>query len=301
MIPSHNEQNTPQLSFSQSYGNQSTPESILNIFQPSVSASLSTPNPPQPCTPYPLSSNYILPYSNDQQLTVQPSCIHRHRITNPAIHDLRGASLGLSVEAVKDHSTQSHHTSHKVPTHSKREYSFIPYTLNRPKERTGSNDRKTQAAHDLYVRRSGLYIPSHSFNHRFVMRDKLNIGYSMAGNKICHGNEPESENIPDSNSRCRWGNSPCNIIISNTNITGHLQNGHNVQFKTSSKSQIKCRWKDCKHLVNEASLVRHIRCHLNEKFECDTCGKLYSRTDSLKRHRRNHCKANRGAVERNLP
>jgi hypothetical protein len=295
MIPSEKEQNTSQLSFSQSYGNQSTSESVFDIFQPSVSASLSTHFPPEPCMSYPPSNHYTLPYANDQQLTIQPSCIHHTHFTNSAIHDLRGASLsvvGLSVEAVKDHTTtQSHYTHGKVPTNPKREYSFIPYTPNRGKGRTGKY-RRTQAALDLYVRRSGLYIPSHSFTRRFVLRDRINIGHSKTGDNICHDNEPGSENIPDSNIKCWWDNSPCNITFSN--ITSHLQNDHNVPFKTSSKNQIKCRWKDCEDLVKEASLVRHIKCHLFERVKCDTCGKLYTRADSMKRHRKKHCKANPG-------
>jgi hypothetical protein len=82
---------------------------------------------------------------------------------------------------------------------------------------------------------------------------------------------------------CDWDKDPCGLFVemNKDRVSTHLLFWHGVK----SGSKTPCKFQDCPKPKAMSSLGRHIEgVHYTTYLECPYCGKLSSRTDSLKRH-----------------
>lgn len=91
---------------------------------------------------------------------------------------------------------------------------------------------------------------------------------------------------------CRWvtNNAPCPYSVSRSRlgIESHLRAYHQV---SDDGRPVVCRWEGCakRRPLKRENLARHLLTHVNVKWECPECKKLFARSDSVQRHRRRVC------------
>ncbi|KAI5989675.1 hypothetical protein EDD15DRAFT_1298383 [Pisolithus albus] len=91
---------------------------------------------------------------------------------------------------------------------------------------------------------------------------------------------------------CRWrtDNAPCPYSLSRSRlgIESHLRAYHQV---SDDSRPVVCRWEGCARTqpLKRENLARHLLTHVNVKWECPECNKLFARSDAVQRHRRRVC------------
>ncbi|KAF8554302.1 hypothetical protein OG21DRAFT_1104748 [Imleria badia] len=93
--------------------------------------------------------------------------------------------------------------------------------------------------------------------------------------------------------QCQWIDStgPCGAIVAGTKNTigQHLQYEHAIRLKADKTFEV-CCWGGCRKSMRRESIPRHVLAvHMRDKVPCPSCGSLFARTDSLKRHQRTPC------------
>ncbi|KAJ8582277.1 hypothetical protein M405DRAFT_830920, partial [Rhizopogon salebrosus TDB-379] len=75
----------------------------------------------------------------------------------------------------------------------------------------------------------------------------------------------------------------CNDFFCGQNLSAHLREVHDIHG--GDKTPIFCLWHGCGLGLNKESLSRHVEeRHLCIGHRCGTCGKSYSRRDTLSKH-----------------
>ncbi|KAJ8584900.1 hypothetical protein M405DRAFT_884094 [Rhizopogon salebrosus TDB-379] len=75
----------------------------------------------------------------------------------------------------------------------------------------------------------------------------------------------------------------CNDLFCGHNLSAHLREVHHIHG--ADKTPLYCLWNGCGLVLNKESLSRHVEeRHLGIAYRCDTCGKSYSRRDTLNKH-----------------
>ncbi|KAI6100579.1 hypothetical protein F5141DRAFT_1139603 [Pisolithus sp. B1] len=109
------------------------------------------------------------------------------------------------------------------------------------------------------------------------------------------GDIGRSEPVQDrrsNNHSCRWsaGNRPCPYSVprNRLGIEGHLRAYHRV---SDNDRLVVCLWEGCPRTrpLKRENLARHLMTHMNVKWECPECKKLFARSDAVQRHLRRVC------------
>ncbi|KAG1748898.1 uncharacterized protein EDB91DRAFT_1111292 [Suillus paluster] len=86
---------------------------------------------------------------------------------------------------------------------------------------------------------------------------------------------------------CMWGYPHvlhCNQLIRGYDLAAHLREVHGI--RGSGKLRVVCKWEHCCLELNKASLAGHVEeTHMGIAYSCE-CGKMFSRRDTLKKHRK---------------
>ncbi|OJT10861.1 hypothetical protein TRAPUB_12637 [Trametes pubescens] len=86
--------------------------------------------------------------------------------------------------------------------------------------------------------------------------------------------------------RCRWGG--CNQLIERVDWQEHMDSAHRLRsVQCAARGRWYCQFTGCaSDTASHASMVRHLRTkHFVKRVHvCDTCGDVFSRSDSRNRH-----------------
>lgn len=86
---------------------------------------------------------------------------------------------------------------------------------------------------------------------------------------------------------CRWDtdNASCSSSVtgSRAEIENHLRAYHRVRDDVRT---VICLWEGCVRTrpLRRENLARHVMTHMNIRWECPECKKLFSRSDAVQRH-----------------
>ncbi|KAG1861844.1 hypothetical protein C8R48DRAFT_217305 [Suillus tomentosus] len=97
------------------------------------------------------------------------------------------------------------------------------------------------------------------------------------------------DDMNDTSSFCSWDGGLCfsSLTVDKSEVAKHLQLHHGMK-PGGDKEKIPCRWEGCGKEMKKESISRHIiAVHLDNKTECDSCGKKFARLDSKLRHLKN--------------
>ncbi|KAG1830564.1 hypothetical protein EV424DRAFT_265350 [Suillus variegatus] len=76
----------------------------------------------------------------------------------------------------------------------------------------------------------------------------------------------------------------CNDLFYGYNLSRHLRETHGIHGLDDAR--VFCLWRSCNTEVSKKNLARHIEeTHMNVVHAC-VCGKIFTRKDTLDRHRR---------------
>ncbi|KAG2075414.1 hypothetical protein BDR04DRAFT_1150225 [Suillus decipiens] len=77
----------------------------------------------------------------------------------------------------------------------------------------------------------------------------------------------------------------CDALIHGNELSTHLREAHGIHGPDNRR--VFCLWESCNREFNKESLARHVEeIHLRIAYKCD-CGRIFSRRDTLNRHKRN--------------
>ncbi|KAG1828527.1 hypothetical protein EV424DRAFT_510203 [Suillus variegatus] len=96
------------------------------------------------------------------------------------------------------------------------------------------------------------------------------------------------DDMNHTSSFCGWDGGSCLTLLTvdKSEVAKHLQL-HGVK-PGGDKEKILCQWEGCGKEMKKESISRHIiAVHLDNKTECDSCGKKFARLDSKRRHLKN--------------
>ena len=87
---------------------------------------------------------------------------------------------------------------------------------------------------------------------------------------------------------CDWENCTMHVALDQKHVSKHLQQRHGVNTSATSENTQKepCRWLNCIHAqMKPGNMARHVlSAHLGVRWNCQTCGRLYTREDAFRRH-----------------
>ncbi|KAG2347583.1 hypothetical protein BDR05DRAFT_958341 [Suillus weaverae] len=131
----------------------------------------------------------------------------------------------------------------------------------------------TQNSSDLYLSSScggaDLHSPTSS--------------WSEEGKSDCSSLMDDMDGTPNV---CRWGGGSCISLLTSdkSEVAKHLHLLHGIK-PGGDKDKMSCKWQGCGKEMKKESISRHVvAVHMNNKTECDSCGKQFARLDSKLRH-----------------
>ncbi|KAG2061079.1 hypothetical protein BDR06DRAFT_397548 [Suillus hirtellus] len=143
-----------------------------------------------------------------------------------------------------------------------------------------------QWASQSFIGPSNTQVCKHNYHNRRVITI-MSGGFHHF--QIDGAPEPEPErHLINEMFQCFWDcHAPglhCNDLFYGHNLSHHLRERHGIHGPDNAR--VFCQWRSCDMEVNKESLTRHIEeKHMKVVHPC-VCGKLFSRGDTLNKHRR---------------